>query len=232
MKRIEKKIERMASYDVPDVLSQIMPDAPPLKSRRLKPALTFAFSVLLIGLLSLPFLVPTPIEASTVYLDFDAALSIGLNEDDEVISITGTNPQGEALVAVLKTTHAWRNASLETVMDQLLITLETSPQRPDHTTLMYSVRSNSEMAKSRVMGKLQSQLVRGQNPLFDDLVDGESFDLREPGSSGMMANPMRENLILTLLENDPTLEADALRTLSMPELIQLSRRLGLFPGRP
>ena len=232
MKRIEKKIERMASYEVPDVLSHIMPDAPSLKSRRLKPALTFAFSLFLIGLLSIPFLVPTPIEASMVYLDFDAALSIGLNDDDEVISITGTNPEGESLVAVLKTTHAWRNASLETVMDQLLITLETSPQKPDHTTLMYSVRSHSEIAKSRVMGKLKSQLARGQNPVFDDLVDGDLFQPTEPESGSMRDNPMRENLILTLLENDSTLEADRLRTLSMPELIQLSRRLGLFPGRP
>jgi hypothetical protein len=232
MKWIEKKIEKMASYDVPDVLHRVMSETPPLKSRRLKPALSFAFGILLIGLLSLPFLVPTPVEASTVYLDFDAALSIGLNDEDEVISIAGTNPEGEALVAILKTTHAWRNASLETVMDQLLITLETAPQRPDHGTIMYSVRSRSDLAKSRVMGKLQAQLVRGQSPLFDDLVDGDSFHSSEPESTGMMANPMRDNLIQTILENDPTEDLENLSTLSMPELIQQARRLGIFPGRP
>jgi hypothetical protein len=82
------------------------------------------------------------------------------------------------------------------------------------------------------MGKLQAQLVRGQSPLFDDLVDGDSFHSSEPESTGMMANPMRDNLIQTILENDPTEDLENLSTLSMPELIQQARRLGIFPGRP
>jgi hypothetical protein len=230
MKKIEKRIETFATYDVPDVLSKIMPETEKAFKFRFKPAFTFALSFLLIGLLSLPFFLPAQdIEASSIYLDFDTAIKLSLNEKDEIIDIEGLNMDGETLVALLKAHPAWQKESFDVFLPRLLETLQTSATLPDHRALLYSVQSDNPSTLARLQGQLQRQLNASENPVFDDLAEGDHPvpDTEEITS----ANPLRQRLINQILEKDATYDAAELQQIPLNELIRIGRELGITQGR-
>ncbi len=231
MKRIEKKIERFASYDVPDVLSQIMP--PETSKFRLKPVLTFALSLVFIVLASLPFILPAQdLEASAIYLDFDTALRLSLNDNDEVIEIDGLNLEGERFVALLKENPQWQNESLERFLERLMTTIMTRPSQPMHGALLYSVRSENPSIEARLHGQMQRQLGQSNNPVFDDVVEGEAPTMQSGQTpDGMMANPVRARLIQQIRSMDSTLNESDLNQMALNELLKIGRELGITPGQ-
>jgi len=212
MKKIEKRIETFATYDVPDVLSKIMPETEKAFKFRFKPAFTFALSFLL-----------------TIYLDFDTAIKLSLNEKDEIIDIEGLNMDGETLVALLKAHPAWQKESFDVFLPRLLETLQTSATLPDHRALLYSVQSDNPSTLARLQGQLQRQLNASENPVFDDLAEGDHPvpDTEEITS----ANPLRQRLINQILEKDATYDAAELQQIPLNELIRIGRELGITQGR-
>lgn len=230
MKKIEKRIEKWASYDVPDVLSKIMPEPEKAFKFRFKAAFTLALSFILIGLLSLPFFLPAQdIEASSIYLDFDTAIKLSLNENDEIIDIEGLNGDGETLVKLLKAHPAWQKESLDVFLPRLLETLQTSVSLPNHRALLYSVQSDNPSTLTRLQGQLQRQLNAPDSPVFDDLVEGDS---PIPDTEEITApNPLRQRLIAQILEKEATYEQTELEQKPLNELIRIGRELGITHGR-
>ena len=235
MKNFNKQIQQWAESEVPDVLDKVLQERPfldkaPIKkprwSWRFAPLAT-VFSLLLVLALVLSQNTQ-PLEASSVYFDFDTALEFRVDDNDHIIDILGSNASGTALALLLKETTAWQNIPLEIFVETLFTEAQRQGFLTDETPVMLGFRGpNTDQ-----MDQLRSRLVERMNNLpaqargFTDIYEQ---DLSQPvaPSNDAPQNPVRDGLINALLAIDDSLDAATLEQLPLGQLIQLARSKGI-----
>jgi len=238
VKNFKKQIQQWAGSEVPDVLDKVLqerslPNSSAIKKRswswRLAPLAT-VFSLLLV----LAFVVSQntqPIEASSVYFDFDTALEFRVDDNDQIIDIIGSNASGTALALLLKENTTWQNVPLDSFVETLFVEAQKEGFIVDETPVMLGFRGPNV----NQMDQLRSRLVERMNNLpsqaraFSDIYEqdvSQSSDATPP-SNAEPQNPVRDGLINALLEIDDTLDAETLEIMPLGQLIQLARSKGV-----
>ena len=238
MKKIEKNIERWAHDAVPDVLDQVMQqkgieNSPSLKKRARGFNLRWATPLLMIPLILLLVFTLSPstdVEASSVYLDFDTALEIQVDDDDMIIEIIGENVSGQAFVAYLKGQTDWQGQSLDAYLETLFTEAKARGYIADESPVLVGTRASSDTRmnalKSHVIDRMQNlpEHARPFGDIFDHDMNPTSM---QPDMMSGRFGMQRALLIDALIEANPDLDEARLEALSLGELIEEARQASI-----
>jgi len=234
MKKFEKNLERWAKESVPDVLDKVLeqkgmptPQKPPRSRRlgRLVPLLMLP----IIAVLALMLTPSEDLEASSVYLDFETAIEIQVDEENRILDLIGDNVSGQAFVQILKENPDWENADLDEFLPVLFETAQMrgyiQAESPVLVGTMADEMARKDELKAMVIARMQNLPMQAKP--FGEIYDpaSESMEASEnPEMTGRMSM-MRWTLIDQIMDADSTYTLETLEPLSLGELIALSQSL-------
>lgn len=187
-------------------LAQKRRQAPVRRPVRRMAAVLVCLMCLVLGVGGWAYLTPT----SAISIESSAALELSVNRFDRVIAVRGTDEAGCALAQSLQVDHMPYLNALQVVLDA----------QTDGEGVSIGV-AGKDSGQCETMLQAVQNCTAAQKQVHCYMTDADTLDAAR--ESDLPLGKYR--MLLTLQELDPSLTADDVRGLSMPELRQLEQTL-------
>ncbi len=230
----KRRIQQAARRDVPDVKEEIKSSdvyqshiTSALNKNPSRSEKTFALRYVYAGVavmvvLLLALLLPFPEDATTsVYLDINPGIRLDLDEEDDILELAATNPDGEIFLGFLGNL---RGASFDDTLDAIVEeAIEQGHLSDEAPYIVYDVRGPSEEQSARILHRLEERLPEVAKARIPDFAmmrghggDESEEEIDRARAHGMSV--MRLRLIEYISEEADDLAFEDLKDLSVGEL--------------